>query len=765
MPFSLTLQSLSQPATSSVIKRASVASDGTQANGSSEKASLNHDGRYLVFQSSGSNFIAGDNATTSDIFRKDVATGALVAASLNADGVRGDYYSFDPHISSDGQFVSFHSPASNFASPDIYGVHDAYRKNVATGEIIRVSQSADGVEANDYSAFATMSADGRFVAFMTYSTNISPGDTSSTSDIYLKDCTTGSLIRVSVTAAGIPGNGAHANPVISADGRYVVFESLSTNFVAGDTNAKRDLFRKDLVTGALVRVSTKADGQEANGDCYDASLSADGRYLLFTSKADNLVPNDLNGSEDIFRKDLETGEIMRVSTSASGFQGNNNSTEASISADGRYALFNSLASNLVPNDTNGSSDVFRKDLMTGEILRVSLNQIGTEIAGASTQGVLSADGLRAAFTTTASTVVTGDTNGVADIFWVDIARLPDLPALAAGRMVDVRFDVGNAASAHVAWGDGDVSTMTPANGSASFTHTYAAGGVKAAVATVTEGAQSWSVAYKIDLAAGTMVRDTTLADTLAGGAGNDTLVGDGGVNAFNGKGGNDVIDGNGGDLDTAAYSGAMADYTITRLSAETVTIVDKQAGRDGSDQLKNVRYAEFGDTVLDLRSVVVQPPPSDPLPPATPSVVHQILRGTSARDALKGGLGDDKLYGRSGNDVLTGNGGRDIFVFNTKPGKTNLDKIVDFNVRDDSVWLDNAVFAKIGSGTESAPGRLNKAFLTVGPKAKDKNDFIIYNNKTGVLSYDADGSGAKAAVAFATLKSGLKLTYADFFGI
>ena len=141
------------------------------------------------------------------------------------------------------------------------------------------------------------------------------------------------------------------------------------------------------------------------------------------------------------------------------------------------------------------------------------------------------------------------------------------------------------------------------------------------------------------------------------------------------------------------------------------------------------------------------------------------LLGNAGNDLLNGGANEDQLWGGLGKDVLTGGAGKDIFVFNTKPGKANMDKITDFSVKDDTIWLDNKYFAKLGKGTEAKPGKLNKGFFTIGPKAKDKNDYLVYDTKKGVLFYDADGSGSHKAVEIATLKKGLKLTYHDFMVI
>ena len=142
------------------------------------------------------------------------------------------------------------------------------------------------------------------------------------------------------------------------------------------------------------------------------------------------------------------------------------------------------------------------------------------------------------------------------------------------------------------------------------------------------------------------------------------------------------------------------------------------------------------------------------------------IMGGSGRDAFTGGRGHDKLWGGLGNDTLEGGAGKDIFVFDTKPSRNaNKDKLVDFKVADDTIWLDNKIFTKLGKGSESEPVLLRKEFFVVGSKAKDRNDYIVYDKAKGVLSYDADGSGRGKAVEFASLSKNLKITYKDFFVI
>jgi serralysin len=148
------------------------------------------------------------------------------------------------------------------------------------------------------------------------------------------------------------------------------------------------------------------------------------------------------------------------------------------------------------------------------------------------------------------------------------------------------------------------------------------------------------------------------------------------------------------------------------------------------------------------------------------SAGDNVIFGQAGNDVLDGGSGNDRLFGRTGKDVLFGGSGQDVFVLDTRPNKkTNLDKFVDFNVKDDAIWLDNRYMPKLGKGTSSKPGPIKKAFFTIGEQAKDSNDYLVYNNKTGVLSYDADGSGTGQAVAIATLPRKLKVSYHDLFVI
>jgi Tol biopolymer transport system component len=339
--------------------------------------------------------------------------------SVASEGTEGNYQSWVASISADGRYVAFHALASNLVPGDTNNDYDVFVHDRVTGATTRVSVASDGTQANGVSSYAALSADGRYVAFNSFATNLVPGDTNNNPDIFVHDRQTGTTTRVSVASDGTEGNGASSYPSISADGRYVAFNSLSWNLVPDDTNNQNDVFVHDRLTGATTRVSVASDGAQGNNQSWIfSSISADGRYVAFYSSASNLVPADTNGMDDVFVHDRQTGATTRVSVASDGTQGNNWSIWPAISADGRYVAFQSFASNLVPADTNAKYDVFVHDCVTGTTARVSVATAGTQGNGHSgSYGLsVSADGRYVAFESRASNLVPADTNGQKDVF-------------------------------------------------------------------------------------------------------------------------------------------------------------------------------------------------------------------------------------------------------------------------------------------------------------------------------------------------------------
>ncbi|MEU7595805.1 hypothetical protein AB0B79_22615 [Streptomyces sp. NPDC039022] len=204
--------------------------------------------------------------------------------------------------------------------------------------------------------------------------------------------------RASVTAEGAQANGGSSGSAISADGRYVAFDSDASDLVPGDTNGQSDVFVKDLRTGTVQRVNVASDGTQAGSWSSTPSLSADGRYVAFASDAADLVPGDTNADTDIFVHDRRTGRTESVTLDGRPPQGKQGAQAPVISANGRYVAFASSREDLVPGDTNGAQDIFVRDRRTGSVTRVSVSVTGGEQAtGPSANPVISYDGRKVGF--------------------------------------------------------------------------------------------------------------------------------------------------------------------------------------------------------------------------------------------------------------------------------------------------------------------------------------------------------------------------------
>ncbi len=264
----------------------------------------------------------------------------------------------------------------------------------APGDITHVSVGLGGAEANHNSRDASISGDGRYIAFASGASNLVSGDTNETDDIFVYDRTTATTARVSVTSAGLEANGGSQSPAISYDGRYVAFVSNASNLVGGDTNGFTDVFVHDRQTGTTTRVSVASDGAQANENVVDYGIatSEDGRYVVFSSYASNLIGDDTNGFIDVFVHDNQTGETSRASLSSSGEQANANCMAPDISGDGRYVIFDSLADNLVAGDMNARRDVFIRDRQAATTALVSVNSSGQQADGGGKDPTISSDG-------------------------------------------------------------------------------------------------------------------------------------------------------------------------------------------------------------------------------------------------------------------------------------------------------------------------------------------------------------------------------------
>ena len=406
------------------ITRVSVDSVGNQGNDGSFNSSFSADGRFVAFDSDASNLVRGDNNNSQDIFVRNLLTNTITRVS---SGDQGNSNSSYPSISADGRFVAFQSQANILVRGDTKNPTDIFVRDLLTNTTIRVSVDSAGNQGNDSSYSPSISADGRFVAFGSKAFNLVPGDTNNSGDIFVRDLLTNTTTRVSVGSAGNQGNSNSSYPSISADGKFVTFSSDASNLVPGDTNNSGDIFVRDLLTNTTTRVSVDSAGNQGNDSSYRPSISADGKFVAFSSNASNLVPGDTNNSDDIFVRDLLTNTTTRVSVDSAGNQAIGISRAApSISADGRFVVFNSTSTNLVPGDTNANGDVFVRDLSTNTTTRVSVDSAGNQGNGISFRPPsISANGRFVAFDSNdSSNLVPGDTNRVQDIFVVDLTNTP-----------------------------------------------------------------------------------------------------------------------------------------------------------------------------------------------------------------------------------------------------------------------------------------------------------------------------------------------------
>ncbi|MFF2791660.1 hypothetical protein ACFVT6_33740 [Streptomyces sp. NPDC058049] len=350
-----------------VITRVSVDSAGNQADNVSRNPSISADGRYVAFESFATNLVAGDTNRYRDVFVHDLQTGETTRVSVAGHGEQSDSESSHPSISADGRFVAFDSPASNLVSGDTNDSHDVFVRDRQTGETTRVSVDSNGRQGDGISQLPSISADGRHVAFSSGAKTLSLfPDNNHADDVFVHDRLTGYTDRISVGPDGAEGNSASRTATISADGRFVAFESTASNLVAGDTGGRfdTDIFLYDRVTRTTTQVNLGPDGlsDDRTPGQERTTLSADGRYIAFVSGEDKLVTGDTNSSWDVYVRDRVTATTTRVSVADDGSQSNGHSYSPSISADGHHVAFTTSATNLGGDGTSRRFNLYVRGL-------------------------------------------------------------------------------------------------------------------------------------------------------------------------------------------------------------------------------------------------------------------------------------------------------------------------------------------------------------------------------------------------------------------
>lgn len=403
------------------------ANSGEQGNGTSLNPFLSAGGRYVAFASVATNLVDNDTNNAYDTFVRDTWTGVVTRESVSSSGQQGNDSSFVRGISADGRYVLFVSSADNLVSEDTNGAQDMFVRdrllqsteripvgligkgqcangtwgfgisadgryvvysaweadlgvvNSDKGQVFRYDRQTNqtllvsgqgAVGASDWSTDPSISADGNYVVFISYATDLGPVDTNGFVDVYGKDMTTGQIELLSVSTSGVQGdddsgvdhNAGFLPPYCNADGSIVVFTSYATTLVNGDTNGMRDTFARDRRTNTTTRANVSSTGEQGNSECGFSSVCPTRPWITFSSWSTNLVPGDTNGRLDVFVHDLSTGKTMRASVASNGAQGNDISGGPTFEYYGSLVAFQSLASNLVVGDANGQVDCFVRSL-------------------------------------------------------------------------------------------------------------------------------------------------------------------------------------------------------------------------------------------------------------------------------------------------------------------------------------------------------------------------------------------------------------------
>jgi archaellum component FlaF (FlaF/FlaG flagellin family) len=364
-----------------------------------------------------------------------VPTATTERVSVGTLGEQGNMMSgrfAGPAINADGSVVAFDSEASTLVPNDTNGEVDVFVRDRTTGTLERVSIRSNGTQGNDVSTRPTLSANGNMVAFDSSASNLVSGDTNQQLDVFVHKRSTHQTQRISVSSDEVQGTGSSNSP--SFGGHFVSFISSSPNLVPNDTNGVEDVFVRDLQAGTTERVSVSSTGEQGNSSSTFASISAGGRYVVFSSFASNLVTGDTNDQFDSFIHDRQTGVTERVSVSSDEVQGNFQSVAPTVSKNGRFVAFYSDATNLVPGDTNDRTDIFVRDRTQGTTERDSVSSDEQQADGSSPEpGVrgfnasgpdITPDGRYVAFFSSATNLVPGDTN-TCPTFFSETGTCPD----------------------------------------------------------------------------------------------------------------------------------------------------------------------------------------------------------------------------------------------------------------------------------------------------------------------------------------------------
>lgn len=363
-----------------------------------------------------------------------VVAGVISQVRVQRLGATADPVDCWADVSADGRYAAFTSAATDLVAGDTNGVADVFVVDQRTQQVTRVSVASDGTQANSASDSPSISADGRLIAYHSFASNLVPGDTNTCGDIFVFDRQTGHTSRVNVSGIGEQSNKESYSPAISADGRCIGFTSAATNLVPDDTNGVYDVFVYDRPHGEMRRVSTASGGAQSDGHSYAPSLNANGRYVAFYSTATNLVSGDTNAVADVYVHDRQTGGTVRASVASDGTQGDAASINPSISGDGRYVAFFSRATNLIPEILNKEAGVYVFNRQAAQTVKIVADTNEEPDNRGNAWKAISTEGYTIAFRSFVSTLAAGGVKHSGDLFVQDgeVIFQPDVLVRSTG---------------------------------------------------------------------------------------------------------------------------------------------------------------------------------------------------------------------------------------------------------------------------------------------------------------------------------------------
>lgn len=401
---------------------ASVTSGGGLGNARSEDVwqSINANGRYVVINSRATNMVPGVSDHKAHMFLRDLKTGKITLADISDSGALGNGDAFGGTVSADGRYVAFTSAATNLVPHDTAKAFDVFVRDLVAKKTYRISTTGNGQNGNAMSFRAEISGNGRYVAYTSLATNLVPGLTNHGSLVYVYDMVTRKTAVASVSSSGAQANSDAQAPTISGSGRYVGYSSRATNLSPDATDHRWNVYVRDMVRHVTTLVSAGVSDVYSSSELpitaqgsLGSTISPDGRYIAFGSWKQSPTGPDLG----LFIHDVATGKTERVDVTSAGRPANGLTFFlCSISSGGRYVAFSSQATNLVSAKTNGTWNIYIRDLRAGSTRLLSVGAGGAVSNGESAYPAISADGATVVFISAASNLVPGGTGGQMNVF-------------------------------------------------------------------------------------------------------------------------------------------------------------------------------------------------------------------------------------------------------------------------------------------------------------------------------------------------------------